>query len=54
MTGSATDVSNGRICIAFSDYKGVMWFLDKVTMSARGIVELMQISKDTLDNIYDQ
>ncbi|TKA81252.1 hypothetical protein B0A55_02358 [Friedmanniomyces simplex] len=44
LTGSATEVSNGRICIAFEDSRGVDWFLDRLLWVTKDSFEFATFS----------
>ncbi|KAI7689073.1 cysteine proteinase, partial [Hortaea werneckii] len=51
--GSSTGVSNGNICLALHDYKGVMWLLARLSQVARERLLTRCIEKETLDKTFE-
>ena len=51
--GSSTGVSNGNICLALHDYKGVMWLLARLSQVARERLLTRCIEKKTLDKTFE-
>ncbi|EMC94138.1 hypothetical protein BAUCODRAFT_150345 [Baudoinia panamericana UAMH 10762] len=52
ITGSVTDVSNGHICIAFSDERGVNWFLGRIMLATNHHVTIKHIEDEQLNKTF--
>ncbi|KAK4544267.1 hypothetical protein LTR36_004477 [Oleoguttula mirabilis] len=52
VTGSITDVSHGKICIAFADHNGVKWFLSKIGLATDDHTTFEHVTEDRLDATF--
>ncbi|KAK5133914.1 hypothetical protein LTR08_007143 [Meristemomyces frigidus] len=50
--GSSTEVSNGSICIAFQDYKGVEWFINMVIGITDDVAKIEAVPEDRLNKLF--
>ena len=52
--GSLTDVSNGRILIAFADEIGVKWIIGRLHLVTESHVITSHVTRDRLDKVFGQ
>ncbi|KAK5119891.1 hypothetical protein LTR85_007217 [Meristemomyces frigidus] len=52
ITGSATDVSNGRVCIAFNDHEGVEWFTHAIMEVTNSQATKMHLTPDKMNATF--
>ncbi|KAK1058030.1 hypothetical protein LTR74_013718 [Friedmanniomyces endolithicus] len=52
LTGSMTKVSNGKICIAFEDYRDVKWFHDRLMVVTEDSIAVSNLPYDKLESTF--
>ncbi|KAK1084258.1 hypothetical protein LTR33_002761 [Friedmanniomyces endolithicus] len=54
LIGGMTQVSNGKICIAFEDYQDVQWFHDRLMLVTEDSIAISNLSADRLEACFAQ